>query len=306
MATTLNKTEDEITREALGQYEATPDPRLRQIMAALVRHLHQFVREVDLTEDEGFRAIDYLTRTGQTCTDTRQEFILLSDVLGVTMLVDLINHRKPAGLTESTVLGPFFAHGAPELPYGGNIAPKDPGIPTFFHGRIIAADGKPIGGAVLDVWQTGSDGFYDVQKPGSGGPHMRGRFRSEPDGTFLVRTVRPVSYPIPLDGPVGELMRAAGRQPKRPAHTHFMVTAPGFETLVTHLFDAVDEHLGHDPVFAVKDSLVCNFARHDQPVSGSDFDVAPPFYTLERDFVMQPATDGKASGGPSWGARSAA
>jgi hydroxyquinol 1,2-dioxygenase len=306
MATTLNKTEDEITREVLAQYEDTPDPRLRRIMTALVRHLHELVREVELTEGEWFKAIDYLTRAGQTCTDTRQEFILLSDVLGVSMLVDLINHRKPAGITESTVLGPFFSHGAPEFPYGGNIAPKDPGIPTFFYGRIIGPDGIPIGGAVLDVWQTGSDGFYDVQKSGTTEPHMRGRFRSEPDGAFLVRTVRPVSYPSPLDGPVGELMRAASRQPKRPAHTHFMVTAPGYETLITHLFDAVDEHLSRDPVFAVKDSLVCSFSRHDEPVLGRDFGVPPPFYTLERDFVMEPAAEGKASAGPSWGARSAA
>ncbi len=290
MATTLNKTEDEITREALAQYEGTLDPRLRRIMIALVRHLHAFVRDVELTEGEWFKAIDYLTRTGQTCTETRQEFILLSDVLGVSMLVDLINHRKPAGITESTVLGPFFSHGAPEFPYGGNIAPKDPGIPTFFYGRIVGPDGNPIG----------------VQKSGMTEPHMRGRFRSEPDGSFLVRTVRPVSYPIPLDGPVGELMRAAGRQPKRPAHTHFMVTAPSYETLMTHLFDAVDEHLSRDPVFAVKDSLVCSFSRHDEPVLGRDFGVPPPFYTLERDFVMELAAEGKASAGPSWGARSAA
>ena len=306
MAATLNKTEDEITREVVDQYERTPDPRLQRIMTALVRHVHEFAREVELTEREWFKAIDYMTRTGQMCSDTRQEFILLSDVLGVSMLVDLINHRKPAGLTESTVLGPFFAHSAPELPYGGNIAPKDPGIPTFFHGHIIGADGKPIGGAVLNVWQTGSDGFYDVQKPETTESHMRGRFRSEPDGAFLVRTVRPVSYPIPLDGPVGELMGAAGRQPKRPAHTHFMVAAPGYETLITHLFDAADEYLNHDPVFAVKDSLVCTFSRHDEAVPGRDFGVAAPFYTLERDFVMQPMAEGKVSAGPTWAARSAA
>ena len=305
MAATLNKTEGEITRKVLDQYERTPDPRLERIMTALVRHMHEFVRDVALTEAEWFKAIDYLTRTGHMCSDTRQEFILLSDVLGVSMLVDLINHRKQAGLSESTVLGPFFAHGAPELPYGGNIAPKDPGTPTFFYGHIIGADGKPIGGAVLDIWQTGSDGYYDIQKPGAAESHMRGRFRSKPDGAFLVRTVRPVSYPIPLDGPVGELMRAANRQPKRPAHTHFMITAPDYETLITHLFDAADEYLDRDPVFAVKDSLVCTFTRQDAPVPGRDFGVALPFYTVERDFVMKPTAEGTASTCPTWGAPSA-
>ena len=306
MAATRNKTEDEITSAVLEQYERTPNPRLQRILTKFVLHLHAFVRDVELTEAEWFTAIDYLTRTGCMCSDTRQEFILLSDVLGVSMLVDLINHRKQAGLTESTVLGPFFAHGAPELPYGGNIAPRDPGVPTFFHGRVIGADDEPIGGAVLDVWQTGSDGYYDIQKADTTEPHMRGRFRSRPDGAFLVRTVRPVSYPIPLDGPVGELMRAAGRQPKRPAHTHFMVTAPGYETLITHLFDAADEYLDRDPVFAVKDSLVCSFTRQDAPVTGRDFGVAPPFYTLERDFVMKPTAEGMANACPTWGARSTA
>ena len=303
MAQRQYTTEDDITAEALKSYEQAPDPRLRQITTSLIKHLHAFVREVELTEAEWMKGIDYLTRTGQMCTDMRQEFILLSDVLGVSMLVDLINHRNDAGATETTVLGPFFAHNAPELPYGGNIAPKDDDVPTFVAGRILDTEGKPIGDAVIDAWQTGSDGFYDVQNPAKG-VHMRGRFRSRPDGSYLIRTVRPVSYPIPLDGTVGELMRATSRQPKRPAHIHIMVSAPGYETLITHFFDSTDPHLDSDPVFAVKHSLIGNFQRHDK--KDRDYGVEPPFYTLDQDVVLKRATAASTQGGPTWGARRAA
>jgi hydroxyquinol 1,2-dioxygenase len=296
-------TEDDITAAALASYEQAPDARLRQVTTSLIKHLHAFVREVELTEAEWFKAIDFLTRTGQLCSERRQEFILLSDVLGVSMLVDLINHRKPAGATESTVLGPFFAHGAPELPYGGNIAPTDPAEPSFVSGRILDDAGKPVADAVIDAWQTGSDGLYDTQRSG-GGIDMRGRFRSQADGSYRIRTVRPVSYSIPLDGTVGELMQASRRQPRRPAHIHLVVAAPGYETLVTHFFDAVDPHLDRDPVFAVKDSLICDFRRHDQ--ADDDFAVAPPFHTIERDIVLKRASSNSAQGGPSWGARNAA
>jgi protocatechuate 3,4-dioxygenase beta subunit len=295
-------TEDDITAGALASYEAAPDARLRQITASLIKHLHAFVREVGLTEAEWFKAIDFLTRTGQICDDRRQEFILLSDVLGVSMLVDLINHRVPEGATESTVLGPFFAHGAPELPYGGNIAPTDKAAPAFLSGRILDDAGRPVAGATIDAWQTGSDGLYDTQRPDAA-VDMRGRFRSEADGRFRVRTVRPVSYSIPLDGPVGELMHASQRQPRRPAHIHLLVAAPGYETLVTHFFDAADPHLDRDPVFAVKDSLICEFQRHD--AASAEFAAPPPFYTIERDIVLK-AASGAATGGPSWGARKAA
>jgi catechol 1,2-dioxygenase len=303
MAQRQYTTEDDITAEALKSYEQAPDPRLRQIMGSLIKHLHAFVREVGLTEAEWMKGIDFLTRTGQICTDTRQEFILLSDVLGVSMMVDLINHRKDSGATESTVLGPFFSYNTPELPYGGNIAPKDDDTPTFVSGRILGPKGEPVADAVIDAWQTGSDGFYDVQNPEKG-VHMRGRFRSRPDGSYLIRTVRPVSYPVPLDGTVGELMRATQRQPKRPAHIHLMVTAPGYETLVTHFFDSTDPHLDSDPVFAVKNSLVGAFERHD--TKDRDFGIEPPFYTLDQDIVLKPATSEGRQSGPTWGARSAA
>ena len=291
--------EADITNEVLKRHDGTPDPRLKQLMQGLVKHLHAFIREVEPTEAEWLKAIEFLTATGQICTDKRQEFILLSDTLGVSMLVDLINHRKPAGATESTVLGPFYAHGAPELPPGGNIAPGDPGIPCVVSGRVLDLEGKPIAGALLDVWQTGSDALYDVQKPESEAAPVRGRFRTDAEGRYSFRTVRPVTYSIPQDGPVGTMLRATDRPFYRPAHIHFLVAAPQFETVTTHIFDAADPQLDADPVFAVKDSLVSEFRRHD--VADRDVGVAPPFYSLDQDFVLKPS-DGGATG-PAWGAQ---
>jgi hydroxyquinol 1,2-dioxygenase len=282
-----NITEDAITAKALEAYGKTPDPRLRELMTALVRHLHAFVREVSLTEKEWFHAIDFLTRTGHMCVGARQEFILLSDILGVSMVVDLVNHHKVTGATESTVLGPFFANDAPELPFGGNIAPHDPGTPLFFSGRVTAPDGTPLSGAVIDAWQTGSDGLYDVQHAHREEPHMRGRFRAGSDGRYLIRSVRPISYSIPVDGPVGEIMSNCKRQPLRPAHTHFMIAAPGYDTLITHLFDPEDPLIELDPVFAFKSSLIYDIKRHDQSEPG--YAVDPPFYTVQRDFILSPA-----------------
>ena len=216
-----NTTEDDITAEVLQRFAETPDQRLRQIMLGLVKHLHAFVKEVELTEAEWFQAIGILTEAGRMCSDKRQEFILFSDTLGVSMVVDLISHRKPDGATESTVFGPFHRLGAPELPAGGNIAPLDKtGIPTLVSGRVLDLDGKPIEGAVLDVWQAQSNGLYDSQDQSLSGLHMRGKFRTDAEGRYLVRTVRPVHYPIPSDGPVGRMLRATGRIPgARPTFT---------------------------------------------------------------------------------------
>src|SRR5262245_59464229 len=240
-------TENDITAEVLRRLEATPDPRLRAIMLALVRHLHGFVKEVHLTEAEWFSAMQFLTATGQRCDDARQEFILLSDTLGVSMVVDLINHRKPEGATESTVFGPFHREGAPEMPPGGNIAPRDErGVPTLVRGRVLDLDGHPIADAQLDVWQADSSGMYDSQYADRDELHMRGRFRSDRDGRYLVRTVRPVYYAIPNDGPVGAMLRATNRHPWRPAHVHFVVSADGYEAVTTHLFDDADPFLESD------------------------------------------------------------
>jgi catechol 1,2-dioxygenase len=285
-------TEDEITAAVLQRFAAAPDPRLREIMQALVRHLHAFVKEVQLTEEEWFRAIEILTRTGQMCSDKRQEFILFSDTLGVSMVVDLINHRKPDGATESTVFGPFHRLGAPELPAGGNIAPLDKGgAPALVSGRVVALDGTPIPGALLDVWQAGSNGLYDSQDPALSTLHMRGKFRSDAAGRYLLRTVRPVHYPIPSDGPVGEMIRAAGGHTWRPAHIHFVVSAPGYEPVTTHLFDSEDPYLGSDVVFGVKPSLVCRFERCETTDEAArEAGLEAPFWRARYDFALKPAS----------------
>ena len=278
----------DITAEVVRRLEAAPDPRLREIMTSLVRHLHAFVGDVMLTEDEWFEAIRFLTETGHACSDRRQEFILLSDTLGVSMVVDLINHRRRGGATESTVFGPFHREGAPELPFGGNIATRDEGPPAFVEGRVLDLHGQPIAGARLDVWQTDSDGLYDSQTETPDDLHMRGVFRTDAGGRFLIRTVRPVHYQIPSDGPVGRMLRATGRHPWRPAHIHFRVSADGFEPLTTHIFDAIDPYLQSDAVFAVKPSLVATFVEHTtRAAAAARLGVEPPFSTVRFDFVLQ-------------------
>jgi len=282
-------TENDITAEVLRRFDATGEPRLRQIMQSLVRHLHGFVKDVELTEAEWMTAIQFLTETGHMCSDKRQEFILLSDTLGVSMVVDLINHRKPEGATESTVFGPFHRDGAPELPAGGNIAPRDKkGIPTIVSGRVLTLDGGHISGARLDVWQADSSGLYDSQYAETDELHLRGQFRTDEDGRFLIRTVRPVYYAIPTDGPVGRMLSATNRHPWRPAHIHFVVSAEGYEPVTTHIFDDADPYLESDTVFAVKDSLICTFVRHDtREPEAARFGLEPPFCTARFDFVLK-------------------
>jgi catechol 1,2-dioxygenase len=296
MAGSRNTTEDDITGEALARFAQTPDPRLRQIMLSLIGHLHAFVKEVNLTEAEWFRAIEILTKAGHLSDDKRQEFILFSDTLGVSMVVDLLSHHKPDGATESTVFGPFHRLGAPEMPYGGNIAGRDKnGPPTLVSGRVLDLDGRPVAGALLDVWQAQTNGLYDSQDTSLHEMHMRGKFHTDGDGRYLVRTVRPVHYPIPADGPVGAMLRATGRHPWRPAHIHFVVSAEGYEPVTTHIFDSADEYLESDAVFAVKDSLICDFARHDEAAGEARrLGIAPPYYTTEFDFHLKPASDGDA------------
>jgi catechol 1,2-dioxygenase len=286
-------TEDDITATVLARFAATPDPRLREIMLGLIKHLHAFVKEVELTETEWFQAIEILTEAGKMCSDKRQEFILFSDTLGVSMVVDLIGHRKPAGATESTVFGPFHRLGAPNLPPGGNIAHRDMvGVPTLVSGRVLDLDGKPIAGAMLDVWQTQSNGLYDSQDKNPNELHMRGKFTTDGDGRYLIRTVRPVNYPIPSDGPVGAMLKATGRHPWRPAHVHFVIMADGYEAVTTHIFDRTDEYLDSDAVFAVKDSLICDFVRHETPTPEAvKLGITGPVLTAAFDFVLKPAAD---------------
>ena len=255
-----NFSEKTLTAEVLKRVGRAPDRRTRQVMQSLVKHLHAFVREVRPTQEEWFQGIQFLTKTGHMCDDKRQEFILMSDTLGVSMLVDFINYGKAGKATESTVLGPFFVEGAPELPLGASIArPGTPGEPCVVDCTVKDMKGKPIAGAVIDVWEAGGDGFYDVQKPE--GTNLRARFRSDAAGRFHFRCVKPVSYPVPHDGPVGKMLAACGRHPMRPGHLHFMIEAPGFRKLVTHLFVKGDRYLDSDAVFGVKRPLIVDFRK---------------------------------------------
>jgi catechol 1,2-dioxygenase len=263
-----------------------PDPRLKAIMASLVTHLHAFVKDVEPTFDEWLAAIQFLTRTGQICNDTRHEFILLSDTLGASMLVDAINHRKPSGATESTVLGPFHVANAPVMQMGDSISRDRKGEPLVMSGRVLDQRGAPIRGALLDVWQASADGFYDIQDERQPSMNLRGLFRTGDDGRYLFRTVKPSSYPIPTDGPVGAMLTALGRHPMRPAHVHFILSADGCEPLTTHLFVAGDPYLESDAVFGVKDSLIVPFVRHEDAAEAARAGVSNPFYTAEHDFVL--------------------
>ena len=283
--------EADLTEAVLARLAPSAAPRFKQVMTSLVQHLHSFVREVELTEEEWFEGIRFLTAAGQKSDDKRQEFILLSDVLGVSMLVDAINHRAPQGATESTVLGPFFVEGAPVYENGTDLT-RDlelAGEPTWVTGRVRSVDGKPIAGAMVDVWQARPDSLYDVQDADAG-LELRGRFRSDAEGRFWYRTYKPVSYPVPTDGPVGRLLDAMGRHPMRPAHIHFIIAAPGYEQLVTHLFAAGDEYLDSDAVFGVKESLVARFEHVDSAVEAKRLGMPSPFLRLDFDFRLAPAS----------------
>ncbi len=274
------------TAAVLDRMSDTKDARLKQIMTSVVTHLHAVVREVEPTMDEWMAAIRFLTETGQKCDDKRQEFILLSDTLGVSMLVDAINNRKPSGATESTVLGPFHVAGAPKKKMGDTISMDGKGDPAYISGRVVDQAGRPIAGAQLDVWQTSSDGAYDVQDPTQPEMNLRGLLTTGADGRFFFRTVKPKHYSIPTDGPVGKMLMALGRHPMRPAHIHFIIGAPGFEPVTTHMFVAGDQYLDSDAVFGVKDSLVVDFVKHDDAVESKKLGLGNPYYTAEHDFAL--------------------
>ncbi len=250
-------------------------PRLALVMASLVKHLHAFAKEVSLTQDEWEVGIDFLTRTGQMCSGERQEFILLSDTLGFSMLVDAINNRRPLGATENTVFGPFHVAGAPERPMGTCISLDGKGESCLFEGRVIDLNGTPIEGARIDVWSDNADGYYDVQQPDIQPKwNNRGIFVTGVDGRYSFVGIKPVSYPIPDDGPVGQMLGHLGRHPFRPAHMHYLVTAPGFQKVVTHTFVGNDPYLESDTVFGVKGTLVAPFERIEdgQVIWRSPFD----------------------------------
>jgi hydroxyquinol 1,2-dioxygenase len=273
-----NLNQDNITQAVIARFADTPDPRLKQIMTSLVQHLHAFAREVQLTEDEWMKGVEFLTATGHKSDDKRQEFILLSDTLGLSMLTIAMNNEKPAGCTESTVFGPFHVPGAPHFEHGQDVANGARGEPCLVRARVKGLDGEPVANAIVEVWQADADGNYDIQYPDLQRHQARGVLHSGPDGCFHFRTIVAEAYPIPQDGPVGDMLRATKRHPWRPAHLHFMIKADGYETLVTHVFRSGDAYLDSDAVFGVRESLVADWVRQ---ADGS--------YTLDYDFVLNPA-----------------
>lgn len=280
-------TEENSIEVVAGRNRNARDARLKAIMDVVTRKLHEAVKEIEPTQEEWMEAILFLTRTGQMCNEWRQEFILLSDTLGVSMLVDAINNRKPSGASESTVLGPFHVQDAPELPMGANICLDQKGEDMVISGRILDTQGRPIEGAVLDVWQANDEGFYDVQQLGIQPEfNLRGVFRTGADGRYWFRAVKPKFYPIPHDGPVGKMLDHLGRHPYRPAHLHYILKAEGFETLITHIFDPHDPYINSDAVFGVKQSLLADFHLVDDATRATTYEFAGPFWEVEYDFVL--------------------
>lgn len=283
-----DNTEQQITRNVLESMAQAPDPRLHAVMQSFITHLHAFIREVEPTEKEWMQAIQFLTRTGQICDDKRQEFILLSDITGSTMLVDAINHRAEEHVTESTIFGPFYREGAREFPLGASINLDGGGEPAVVSGHVLSIDGTPIPHALLDVWETNENGLYEQQDANQTDMNLRGKFRTDSQGYFRFVGIKPVSYPIPDDGPVGQLLRAVGRHPYRPAHIHLLVSAEGFVPVTTHLFVSGDPYLDSDAVFGTKDSLVVDFVQHDSQEEAARYGVQAPFYTATYDFILKP------------------
>ena len=279
----LNLDEETITQAVLTSHKNASDPRLKEIMNSLVTHLHSFAREIKLTETEWKIAIDFLTAVGQKCSETRQEFILLSDTLGTAQ-----NHRHPAGYTEATVFGPFHVAGAPAFEHGEDIAQGMAGEPCFVTGSIKTLNGTSVSDARIDVWQADAEGFYDVQRPELSRPQGRGVFRSDKEGGFNFKTILPECYPIPHDGPVGKMLEQLGRHPWRPAHLHFMIEAPGYQTLVTHVFRADDRYLDSDAVFGVRSSLVADWRKSSAAIGPDGITYEGEHYTLNFDFVLEP------------------
>jgi hydroxyquinol 1,2-dioxygenase len=287
--------EDTLTDAVVARLKDVDNPRFKQLMTSLVTHLHAFARDVELTEEEWFEGIKFLTACGQKCDDKRQEFILLSDVLGLSMMVVALNHKTVPGATEATVLGPFFAHGAPEFEYGADLreGATMKGDDTWVTGRVLSIDGKPLANATLDIWQAKADGIYDVQEADAEF-ELRGRVKANAKGEYAFKTYKPKFYGVPTDGPVGDLLRAMNRHPMRPAHMHAIVSAPGYQQVITHVFVEGDPYLDSDAVFAVKDSLVGKFRKIDSPDEAKKLGMPNPFLKLEWDFHLAPDSGAKA------------
>jgi len=281
-------TEENITDQAVQRWSTGRPERLGELMSALVRHLHDFAREVELTEAEWMAAIEWLTATGKLCDDKRQEFILASDVLGLSMLVVQMNHRFDPGATPATVLGPFHIAGSPPLPFGGDMSDGVAGTPLYVTGVVKDLGGAPVPGAVLDVWQADAEGLYESQIPDIDEARLRGLYTARDDGSYCVRTVVPRGYSIPVDGPVGDLIHRTEISHYRPAHVHFLIAVDGYEPLITHLFQEGSEYLENDVVFGTKDALVVRFEQHEPGPAPDGGECAEPFAVARYDFVLQP------------------
>ncbi len=277
-----------ITQAVIARLSDCEDPRFKRVMTSLIVHLHDFIRDVKLTEPEWMTAIEFLTDVGKTCTDRRQEFILLSDTLGASVLVITLNHPADQGSVESTVMGPFYWEGAPERPLGANLAEGVKGEPAFYSGRVLGLDGRPLENALLDIWSGNGEGDYDMQIPGETAMKARGKIRTDAQGRYWFRSIRPTFYPVPTDGPVGGMLRRMGRHPYRPGHIHLIVSAPGHHPVTTHLFVADSQYLDSDAVFGMKESLVAEFVRHAPGVGPDGTRIDTPFYTVSYDFRLRP------------------
>src|ERR1700756_4038181 len=281
----------ELTAPVIRSFEDKPEPRVKFLLQELVKSLHEYVRKTDLTFEEWEYAIDFLTRTGQKCTDIRQEFILLSDVMGVSMLVDAVNQREREGATQTTVLGPFYVGEHKVTPHGSDISPHNmTGEKMFVQSRVTDLQGKPLAGVPVDIWHADDDGLYDSQKPSyaTHGPTSRARFITDADGRFFFRTILPCSYPIPTDGPVGEMIIQTRRHAMRPAHVHFLVNAPGYEPLITHVFIDGDKYLNSDVVFGVKDDLIAKIEKRDDPMTPDGKPAQAPWHLMSYEFRLKP------------------
>jgi hydroxyquinol 1,2-dioxygenase len=279
-----------ITRAVIERLSDCDDPRFKRIMTSLVTHLHDFVRDVQLTEAEWFTAIQFLTEVGQTCTPMRQECILLSDTLGLSMLVINLNHPTQGDSCEPTVLGPYYWEGAPEVPRGSNLGAGVKGEPTFYSGRVLSVDGRPLAGACLDIWSGDGEGNYDMQTPGQTEMKARGKIHTDAQGRYWFRSIKPSFYPVPTDGPVGRMLRKMGRHPFRPGHIHMIVSATAHQPVATHLFVAGSEYLDSDAVFGMKQSLVAQFDRHPPGVDPYGERIETAYYTVQYDFRLRPAS----------------
>lgn len=283
--------ETELTEAAIRSFEDAPDPRVKFLLQELVRSLHDYVRKTGLTFEEWDYAIDFLTRTGQKCTPTCQEFILLSDVLGVSMLVDAVNHRQREGATETTVLGPFYVGEHKVMPHGTDISPRNHnGEKMFVQGRVTDLKGHALAGVPVDVWHADDDGFYDSQKPDydSVGASARARFITDAEGRFFFRSILPCSYPVPTDGPTGEMLLKTRRHAMRPAHVHFLLAQPGYEPLITHVFIGGDKYLDSDVVFGVKDELIAKVEMRNDPLMPDGKPAPAPWHLMSYDFHLRP------------------